>query len=47
MGPVAALRETSVVFGALLATLVLKERIGPARGLAILAIAAGAVLLKL
>lgn len=43
---VAALRETTVLFGAALAWLILKERIGRARLGAILVIAAGAVLLR-
>ena len=44
---VAALRETSILFGMALAALVLKERTGPARLTAGAAIAAGAVALRL
>lgn len=44
---VAALRETSILFGALIAALVLKERFGPARQLAAGAIVAGIVILRL
>lgn len=43
---VAALRETTVLFGAALAWLVLKERIGRARLTAILIIAIGAIVLR-
>lgn len=44
---VAALRETSILFGAALAALVLKERLGLARTLAAGTIAAGVVALRL
>lgn len=44
---VSALRETSVLFSALLATIVLKERFAPARGLAAVVILAGIVLIRL
>lgn len=44
---VAALRETAVIFGLVIGALVLKERFGPARWLATLLVAAGAVLLRL
>ena len=44
---VAALRETTVMFGAALAALILKERIGPTGLAAIAIIAAGAVLLRM
>lgn len=47
VGLVAALRETTVVFGAALAWLVLKERIGRTRLAAIAIIAAGAFLLRI
>lgn len=47
MGPVAALRETSVVFAALISAIVLKERIGPVAIAAACAVAAGVVLLRL
>lgn len=46
VAPVAALRETSIVFGALLAAGLLKERLGPVRTASILAVALGAVLIK-
>jgi drug/metabolite transporter (DMT)-like permease len=44
---VAALRETSILFGTLIAVLVLKERVTRARLIAVLIIAAGAAVLKL
>ncbi len=44
---VAALRETAVIFGLVIGALVLKERFGPARWLATLLVAAGAVVLRL
>jgi drug/metabolite transporter (DMT)-like permease len=44
---VAALRETSILFGTALAALVLKERLGPARIAAACLVAAGAVALRL
>ncbi len=44
---VAALRETSVVFGTLLAATLLRERISPMRWGAVLVVAAGAVAIKL
>ncbi|MDR3363093.1 MAG: DMT family transporter [Desulfovibrio sp.] len=44
---VAALRETSVVFGMLLAVLFLKERMTPARAAAVLAVLAGSVIMRL
>ena len=42
VGAVAALRETSIVFAAIVATLVLKERMTPARALSVLLVAGGA-----
>lgn len=45
--PVAALRETSVVFGALIAAFVLRERFGMRRIVAAIAVAAGAAGLHL
>ncbi|MGE3581258.1 MAG: EamA family transporter, partial [Hyphomonadaceae bacterium] len=42
---VTALRETSVVFGALIAWLFLKERMGPRRWTGVLIVAAGALLI--
>lgn len=44
---VAALRETSILFGVLIAALVLKERVTPARAAAAAVIVAGAVMLRL
>ena len=44
---VAALRETSVLFGALIAVAFLKERVGPVRVLAALLIVAGLVLIRI
>jgi drug/metabolite transporter (DMT)-like permease len=43
---VAALRETSVIFGTVLAAVVLKERFGPIRYAAALLVCAGAIALK-
>ena len=45
LGPVSALRETSVIFGAVLGTLVLKEGFGPRRIAAALLVTVGIVLL--
>jgi len=47
LATVAALRETSILFAALIARFFLAERIGSKRALAIAAIAAGAVLMRL
>ncbi|WP_342114981.1 DMT family transporter [Pseudoduganella sp. OTU4001] len=47
LAAVAALRETSILFAALIARFFLSERIGRKRALAIAAIAAGAVLMRL
>ena len=44
---VAALRETSVVFGMLFAVLFLKEKVTPARVLAVLLVLAGAAVMRL
>lgn len=44
---VAALRETSILFAALIAALVLREKIGPLRGFAIAVVACGAILMRL
>lgn len=44
---VAALRETSVIFGMLIAAVYLKEGLGPARVAAVVFVAAGAVSIKL
>lgn len=46
VGEAAVLRETSVVFAALIGWLVLKERIGPRRGALIALIALGAVIVE-
>jgi drug/metabolite transporter (DMT)-like permease len=43
----AALRDTSIVFAALIATVVLRERMTPARVGAVALVAAGAVTLRL
>ncbi len=47
IAPVAALRETSVVFGALIATFVLREGLGPIRILASILVASGVILLTI
>ena len=44
---VAALRETSVLFGTAIAALLLHEKFGPLRWLAAACIAAGAVAMKM
>ena len=44
---VAALRETSIVFGAIISGLLLKEHVGPGRVAAACAIALGAAVLRL
>ncbi|MFK7945827.1 MAG: EamA family transporter [Paracoccaceae bacterium] len=46
VGEAAALRETSVIFAALMGWLFLGERIGPVRSLILVAIAAGAVMIE-
>lgn len=46
IAPVAVLRETSVAFAALISALLIKERLTPVRGLLILLIIAGIVLLS-
>jgi drug/metabolite transporter (DMT)-like permease len=46
IAPVAALRETSIVFSAVLALFVLKERITPLRYVSIAIVTAGAVAIK-
>lgn len=46
IAPVAALRETSVIFAAIFGTVFLKERLGRARIAAVVAVALGIVLLK-
>lgn len=46
LGPVAALRETSVVFGALISGLILKEGLGWRAVIAAAIVAAGVILLK-
>jgi drug/metabolite transporter (DMT)-like permease len=47
LGPVAALRETSVVFGALISGLILKEGLGIRAVIAACVVTAGVILLKL
>ena len=44
---VAALRETSVIFGTLIAAVFLKEQVSPLRYLSILAVTAGAIAIKM
>jgi drug/metabolite transporter (DMT)-like permease len=44
---VAALRETSVIFGILIAAVFLKEHVSPLRYLSILAVTAGAIVIKM
>jgi drug/metabolite transporter (DMT)-like permease len=46
IGPVAALRETSIVFSALLAVVILKENISPLRWISIIVVTAGAIAIK-
>jgi drug/metabolite transporter (DMT)-like permease len=45
LGPVVALRETSVIFGAVIGTLILKEGFGPRRIAASAMVAGGIALL--
>lgn len=47
LGPVAALRETSVIFGALISGFVLKEGLGPRAIVAACVVAGGVILLKM
>ena len=47
LAPVAALRETGVIFAAALSSLVLKEHFGAWRAAAACVVATGAVLLRL
>jgi drug/metabolite transporter (DMT)-like permease len=47
IAPVAALRETSILFGMAIAALVLKERFGWSRTLAAVTIALGTITLRL
>jgi uncharacterized membrane protein len=44
---VAALRETSILFAAVIAALFLRERLAPARIAAVILIGAGAVVMRL
>jgi drug/metabolite transporter (DMT)-like permease len=46
IAPVAALRETSIIFSAVLAVTFLKERISPLRYVSILIVALGAIVIK-
>jgi drug/metabolite transporter (DMT)-like permease len=46
IAPVAALRETSIIFSALLALFVLKERVTPLRYASIIVVTAGAIAIK-
>jgi drug/metabolite transporter (DMT)-like permease len=45
IGPITALRELSVVFGAVIAALILKEAVSPRRWLGAVAVAAGALMI--
>jgi drug/metabolite transporter (DMT)-like permease len=47
LAPIAALRETSIVFGALIGALFLGERLGPRRALAAAVVLAGVLLISL
>jgi drug/metabolite transporter (DMT)-like permease len=47
IGLVAALRETSVIFGTLIAAVFLKEHVSPLRYFSILAVSAGATVIKM
>jgi drug/metabolite transporter (DMT)-like permease len=47
LGPVSALRETSVIFGAVLGTIVLREGFGPRRIAAAVLVTVGIVLLAM
>jgi drug/metabolite transporter (DMT)-like permease len=47
LAELAALRETSVIYGAVLGVIIFKERLGPTRIAAATAIAAGAVLVRM
>ncbi|MBD3648308.1 MAG: EamA family transporter [Pseudomonadales bacterium] len=47
LGPVSALRETSVVFGALISALVLREGLGRLAVVSAIVVAAGVILLKI
>jgi uncharacterized membrane protein len=47
LAPIAALRETSIVFGALIGALCLGERLGPRRAIAAAVVLAGVVLISL
>lgn len=46
LGLVSAVRETSVVFAALISSLILKEKLGPMAAIAALAVAAGVILIE-
>jgi uncharacterized membrane protein len=46
IAPVAALRETSVIFSAILAVIFLKEHISPLRYVSIIVVALGAIFIK-
>jgi uncharacterized membrane protein len=46
IAPVAALRETSIIFSTLLALLVLKERITPLRYVSVAVVVTGAIAIK-
>ena len=46
IAPVAALRETSIIFGVILAVIFLKERIRPLRYMSIIVVALGVIVIK-
>jgi len=47
LAPIAALRETSIIFGALIGTVFLGERLGAKRAIAAAVVLAGVVLISL
>jgi drug/metabolite transporter (DMT)-like permease len=46
IAPVAALRETSIIFSAILAVIILKENISPLRYVSIIIVSLGAIIIK-
>jgi uncharacterized membrane protein len=46
LAPIAALRETSIVFGALIGAVFLGERLGPRRAIAAAVVLAGVLLIS-
>ncbi|WP_234807599.1 hypothetical protein [Mycolicibacterium bacteremicum] len=47
LAPIAALRETSIIFGALIGSVFLGERLGARRAIAAAAVLAGVVLISI